>query len=206
MTGLQFRKRLLAFALAHFHRSYERKVAERKRALFADLTGDVLEIGPGTAPNLAYFPAGIHWIGFEPNPFMHRYARRTAAQRGISIDLRSGRGEHLDAEDASVDAVVSTLVLCSVADVEATLREIRRVLRPGGRFLFMEHVAAPAGSGARRLQRLIRPVVRCLADGCCPDRETGRAIEAAGFSTLRYERFTLALPIVGPHIAGIATK
>jgi ubiquinone/menaquinone biosynthesis C-methylase UbiE len=206
MTGLQLRKRLLAFALAHFHRSYERKVADRKRALFTELVGQVLEIGPGTAPNLAYVPPGIHWIGIEPNPFMHPYARRRAAQRGISIDLRSGRGEQLDAQDASVDAVISTLVLCSVRDVEATLREIRRVLRPGGRFLFMEHVAAPPGSRARRFQRLIRPVVRCLADGCCPDRETGKAIDAAGFSSLRYERFTLALPIVGPHIAGVATK
>jgi ubiquinone/menaquinone biosynthesis C-methylase UbiE len=206
VTGLQFRKRLLAFALANFHRSYERKVADRKRALFAGLSGRVLEIGPGTAPNLVYFPPGIHWIGIEPNPFMHAYARKKAAHTGISVDLRSGCGEQLDAEDGSMDAVISTLVLCSVANVEATLGEIRRVLRPGGRFLFMEHVAAPPGSRARRLQRLIRPVVRCLADGCCPDRETGKAIEAAGFSSLRYERFTLALPIVGPHIAGTATK
>jgi SAM-dependent methyltransferase len=206
MSGLNLRKRLLAFALAHFHRSYEPKVADRKRALLAGLAGTVLEIGPGTAPNLVYLAHDIHWIGIEPNPFMHPHIRKRAARLGVSVDLRSGRGERLEVETASVDAVISTLVLCSVADVAATLREIRRVLRPGGRFLFMEHVAAPPGTGLRRLQRLIRPLSRCLADGCCPDRETGQAIEAAGFSALRYDRFTLALPIVGPHIAGIATK
>jgi ubiquinone/menaquinone biosynthesis C-methylase UbiE len=196
----------MAFGLAHFHRSYEPKVADRKRVLFAGLGGTVLEIGPGTAPNLTYLAREVRWIGIEPNPFMHPHIRQRAARLGLSIDLRSGRGERLEVEAASVDAVISTLVLCSVADVAATLQEIRRVLRPGGHFLFMEHVAAPPGSRARRLQRLIRPLARCLADGCCPDRETGRAIEAAGFSALRYDRFTLALPIVGPHIAGIATN
>jgi SAM-dependent methyltransferase len=206
MNGLQLRKRLMAFALARFHRSYEPKVADRKRALFAGLTGTVLEIGPGTAPNLVYLAQGVHWIGIEPNPFMHPHIRKRAARLGLPVDLRSGRGERLEVETASVDAVISTLVLCSVADVAATLEEIRRVLRPGGCFLFMEHVAAPPGTRLRRLQRLIRPLARCLADGCCPDRETGQSIEAAEFSTVRYDRFTLALPIVGPHIAGIATK
>jgi len=206
VTGLHLRKRLMAFTLARFHRSYEPKVAERKRALFAGLAGTVLEIGPGTAPNLAYLAPDIHWIGIEPNPFMHAHVRNRAARLGLSVDLRPGRGEQLEVGSDSVDAVISTLVLCSVADVGTTLREIRRVLRPGGRFLFMEHVAAPPRTRLRHLQRLIRPLARCLADGCCPDRETGRAIEAAGFSTLRYERFTLALPIVGPHIAGTATK
>ena len=206
MNGLQLRKRLLAFALAHFHRSYEPKVADRKRALFAGLAGTILEIGPGTAPNLVYLAHDMHWIGFEPNPFMHPHIRNRAARLGLSIDLRSGRAERLEVDSASVDAVISTLVLCSVADVAATLREIRRVLRPGGRFLFLEHVAAPPGARLRQLQRLIRPLARCLADGCCPDRETGQAIEAAGFSALRYDRFTLALPIVGPHIAGLAIK
>ncbi len=206
MIALQLRKRLMAFALARFHRSYEPKVADRKRALFAGLEGTVLEIGPGTAPNLVYLNHDVHWIGIEPNPFMHPHIRRRAARLGLPVDLRSGRGERLEVDTASVDAVISTLVLCSVGDVAATLREIRRVLRPGGRFLFMEHVAAPPGTRRRQIQRLIRPLAQYLADGCCPDRETGRAIEAAGFSGLRYDRFTLALPIVGPHIAGTAVK
>jgi ubiquinone/menaquinone biosynthesis C-methylase UbiE len=115
----------------------------------------------------------------------------------------------LAVDDESVDAVVCTIVLCSVRDLSATLGEIRRVLRPGGRFVFMEHVAAPRGTGLRRVQRLLRPVWQFLADGCTPDRETDAAIRAAGFSHVEIERFRLPREVsvlAGPHIAGEAVR
>jgi ubiquinone/menaquinone biosynthesis C-methylase UbiE len=181
-------------------------VTDRKRALFADLRGTVLEIGPGTGANFRYYPPDIRWIGVEPNPYMHPYLRREAARQGLGIDLRLGTAEHLDVPDASVDAAVGTLVLCSIENPDAALREIARVLRPGGRFLYIEHVAAPPGTRLRRIQRLVRPLWQALGDGCRPDRETGTALERAGFARVRYERFTVPVPVVGPQIAGEAVK
>ena len=122
------------------------------------------------------------------------------------MELRTGSAERLDVEDATADAVVSTLVLCSVADLAAVLKEIRRVLKPGGRFVFIEHVAAPQGTWLRRAQRAFRPLSKTFADGCQPDRETWRAIEAAGFAQVDLEHFRAPAPIISPHIAGVAVK
>jgi SAM-dependent methyltransferase len=196
----------MALALSRFHGRYERLVALRKRALFAGLSGTVLEIGPGTGANFVYYPPDIRWIGIEPNPFMHPHLRAAAAGAGLSIDIRDGRADRLECDDESVDAVVSTLVLCSVSDVSGALLEIQRVLRPGGRFLFIEHVADLPGTWLRRTQRLLRPLVRTLADGCHLDRDTALAIERHGFAGVAYQCFRLPIPLVSPHIIGIATK
>ena len=198
--------RIHAWVLAHLGVRYERMVAERKRALFAAIGGNVLEIGPGTGPNLAYYPAGVRWLGVEPNPFMYPHLKAAAARAGLQIDLRPGMAERLPADDNSMDAVVSTLVLCSVRDPEGVLREVRRVLKPGGRFLFVEHVAAPPGTRLRRVQTAIRPLWKIIGDGCHPDRETGPAIEQAGFAEVRYDNFRLPLGPVATQIAGAAVK
>jgi SAM-dependent methyltransferase len=201
-----FGKRVHAWLLARFGGRYERMVAERKQKLFAGLRGEILEIGPGAGPNLCYYTKDCRWIGVEPNPFMHPYLRQAAARAGLSIDIRSIEAERLPATDSSIDAVVSTLVLCSVRDPEEVLHEIHRVLKPGGRFLFLEHVAAPEGTRLRRVQRFIRPMWKCLADGCHPDRETSAAIMRAGFSAVEMEHFRLPLGPVGTQVAGIAVK
>lgn len=110
--------------------------------------------------------------------------------------------------DNSVDAVVGTLVLCSVDDVPAALSEVRRILKPGAAFYFIEHVAAPAHSRLRWVQRFVRPFWSYFGDGCQPDRETCLSLEAAGFDRLHYERFRAGSRwnIVGPHIMGSARK
>lgn len=199
-------QRAFAWLVAKSEPLNHRLYGERRSALLADLRGAVVEIGPGSGVNLSYLAPDVRWIGVEPNPFMHRYLRMKARRHGPSTCLVIGSAEALPLADRSADAVIGTLVLCSVADVAATLREVRRVLRPGGRFVFLEHVAAPAGSGLRRAQQLIRPLWRALADGCEPDRETWVALERAGFARVSYERFRVAvpLPIVAPHIAGVA--
>jgi ubiquinone/menaquinone biosynthesis C-methylase UbiE len=194
--------------LAHGAGRYERFMRSRKARLLRDAGeggGTVLEIGAGTGVNIEYLPRDIgRYIAVEPNPFMHRHLRRAARDRGVQLDLRAEPFEAADIEDFSVDAVVCTLVLCSVADPAAVVRRIQRILRPGGKFIFIEHVAAPRGTGLRRIQLAIRPVWRVLGDGCHPDRETEHTISEAGFEGLSLERFRANLPVVSPHIAGVA--
>jgi SAM-dependent methyltransferase len=197
-------KRLFAWVLSKEDERAAPELAARKRALLADVAGDVIEVGPGAGANLRYYPRDIHWVGVEPNPYMDQYIQREAARWGIAATVRRGTAEDLPAGDASADVVVSTLVLCSVGDVAAALGEVRRVLRPGGRFLFLEHVAAPVGTRQRRTQHLVRPLWGKLADGCRPDQETARMIEAADFARVEIERFTARLPIVGSMIIGTA--
>lgn len=205
---MQVWHRVFAWVIAHSEDATNRLLGARKRALFAGLHGTVLEIGPGTGANLPFLPPDVRWIGVEPNLYMHRYLREKAVRLGREVEVRCGTAEQLDLPDESVDAVIATLVLCSVDDVTQALHEVRRVLKPDGQFVFIEHVAAPRGTMLRRFQELVQPVWSLIADGCHPDRETWVALEHAGFRELRYERFELAIPlkIVAPCIAGVAVK
>ncbi len=204
------RQRLFALFYDRVQVSYDARMAPRKEALFADLSGTVVEIGPGTGANLPYLPRDVRWIGVEPNPHMQARLRQRAAATGIAAEFRLASAQSLDIDDGSVDVVLSTLVLCSVPDPAAVLAEIRRILRPGGRFVFIEHVAAPRGTLLWRLQRLVSPWWSFMADGCRPDRELGANICAAGFGSIELEEFRVVrhwpLGLVGPHVAGVARK
>jgi ubiquinone/menaquinone biosynthesis C-methylase UbiE len=128
-------------------------------------------------------------------------------KRGFkNIKLFQGSAENLPVEDSSIDTVISTHVLCSVTNLTDSLQEIKRVLKPGGQFLFIEHIAAQAGSLTRKVQNTIEPVWKALFDNCHPNRETWSMLEKVGFSKLNYQHFQLSFPIVSPHIAGRATK
>ncbi len=176
--------------------------------LLGGLTGDVLEIGPGTGRNLRDYRPDVRWTGLEPNVLLHPDIERTAREHGRSVRVLAGVGEAIPLPVGSVDAVVATLVLCSVTDQAVVLAEIRRVLRPGGRFVFLEHVAAAPGTAKRRRQRRFRPVCRHIADGCQPDRETLTAILGAGFSSVEHDAFTVATSfgVKDPHIVGVAIR
>jgi SAM-dependent methyltransferase len=195
-----------AWLISHVSGAYDALLAERKRGLLSGLRGTVLEIGPGTGANLKYYAPEIRWIGFEPNPAMHPFLRREAAACHRSIDARQSAAESMDFESGSADAVVSTAVLCSAGDVVRCLAEIRRVLKPGGKFVFIEHVVAPRGSALRLVQHAVGPVWSCCAGGCHPDRDTAAHIERAGFGSVELERFRLPLGPVAPHIAGVAIR
>ncbi|MCW5879614.1 MAG: class I SAM-dependent methyltransferase [Anaerolineae bacterium] len=199
-------QRLFARCVASSRGRIDERHGALKRELFGALTGTVLEIGPGTGANLPYLPPDVRWIGIEPNPYMHPYLHEEAAQLGRTVEVRQGVAEELTAPDASVDAVVCTLVLCSVHDPAQVLREVRRVLRPGGRFVFIEHVAARRGTWQRRAQDLVQPLWTPVGEGCHPNRETWLTIEAAGFDQLDLVHFDIGVPFVGPHIAGVGVK
>ena len=201
------RQRIFAWALARFNGAYEKSVAQHKQRLFSSLAGTVVEIGPGTGANLRFLtPGKVSWTGVDPNPFMEDYLRKEATRLGIPIDVRLGTAEHLPFADASVDVVISTLVLCSTANQEQALKEILRVLKPGGRLMFIEHVAAPRGTRLRTLQNLMTPFWKQLGDGCHPNRETWVQLERAGFARLSYERMNIPSLLVTPHIVGEASK
>lgn len=184
------------------------KYAEVKARLFADLPSVILEIGAGAGANLRYFRPGTRVIAAEPNPHMHPKLEQRAMRRGIRLDILPGGAESLALPDDSVDAVVASLVLCTVPDPELAVREVLRVLRPGGRFLCVEHVAAPAGSAVGRVQRLVFRPWRWLFEGCHTHRRTEELIGRAGFSSVSIERFTwrsVFVP-VRPQIAAVCVK
>jgi len=144
---------------------YNRQIKFFERILFGDgrewvcsqATGDVLELAVGTGRNLRHYPKGVRVTGIELSPEMLELARREAAAVGREVDLRVGDAQALDFPDASFDAVTCTLSLCTIPDDRAAVREVRRVLRPGGRFILMEHVRSPAWA-VRAAQRLLEPL------------------------------------------------
>lgn len=206
MAALQ--KRGLAWFMAKGTARYERMVAERKHALFGGNLGNVAEIGAGTGPNLRYLAGAKSYLAFEPNPYMHPYLTRELAHQGIAGDIHPlpaemGLGQ---LPENSIDTVVSTLVLCSVRDPARLLAQIHRVLRPGGRFLLLEHVGARRGSALRVCQHLLSPAFHVLADGCHPNRDTAVLLRAAPFREYRIDEFELPLGPISPHICGWAEK
>ena len=198
---------------------YESAISPVKTRLFSQLQPskegellEVAEIGCGTGPNLPYYNKNNTKItAVDPNNYMLPFLKKNMTEQGWaedSISWKAGVAESLPLEDSSVDAVVCTLVLCSVTDVVAVIAEVKRVLRPGGKLLFIEHtVAGPeAGTLLRVAQYALNPLQRLFADGCNLIRDPLPQIEGAGFKNVDSMRFKVdGFNLIGPHVAGIAT-
>lgn len=182
--------------------------AALRRTLLGDLSGTVLEIGAGSGANFGYLRRGISWIGLEPDRRRRRALARTVTGHGQQHGVVAAPAERVPLADASLDAVVTTIVLCSVRDQRRVLGEVLRVLRPGGAFVFFEHVAAPPATWSRRAQRLWAPVSRTFDHGCDPSRDTAVAIEGPGFTDVRIDWFARrgALGLRIPYIGGRAER
>lgn len=181
---------------------------EWRRELLADLHGRVLEVGAGTGASLPCYPNTVtELLLAEPDPHMRARLAVRAGERPGCVVLSDAAGA-LAQPDASVDAVVSSLVLCSVPSPARALAEIFRVLRPGGQLLFIEHVGAHDHPRRLRWQRWAEPVWKRVAGNCHLTRDTHRAILAAGFEIEQIERDSLrkAMPLVRPSIRGRARK
>jgi len=149
--------------------------------LLRSASGATLEVGSGTGLNLAHYPDRVtRLVTAEPGRFMREQLEVRAAQHPLAPQVIDAPAEALPFEDATFDTLVCTLVLCSVSDLDASLREMFRVLKPGGRLIYLEHVAHDGG-WRKAFQHALEPLWRLWADGCRLTRSTGRHIEAAGF-------------------------
>ncbi|RFU20475.1 class I SAM-dependent methyltransferase [Geodermatophilus marinus] len=185
--------------------------AGHRRRLLAGLSGRVLEVGAGSGADFPHYPATVtEVVAVEPEPHLRELARRAAASAPVPVTVVAGTAEHLPAADGSFDAAVCALVLCSVPDQGAALAELHRVLRPGGRLAFWEHVRAGTPGRARVQDVLDRTVWPRLAGGCHTGRDTAAAVAAAGFRLAPVERFRwpdTRLPApTSPHVLGSAVR
>lgn len=181
-----------------------------RKTLLQDLSGDVLELGCGTGANLAFYPQTIkHLVLAEPNSYMQQQLDlKLKNYSHLSASVLEGVAESIPAPDNSFDAVVSTLLLCTVNNPTLALSEIHRVLRPGGKLLFIEHVAANNNPERLKWQKRIEPFWKILQCGCHLTRDTETNILQAGFTLKNINRQSMrGVPaIVRPSIWGIAEK
>ena len=185
------------------------EVGRVRSQLLASVTGRLLVVGAGPGHDLDHVPASVsHAVALEPSaPMLRRALPRAAAlrARGVDVTLVAGVAEALPLPDASVDAVLCAFVLCSVGDPRQALAEARRVLRPGGRLLILEHVRGPDGSLLARVQDRVDPWWHRVAGGDSVTRDTGALVRAAGFddSGLSY-RWMANFPLCAYHLLGTA--
>jgi ubiquinone/menaquinone biosynthesis C-methylase UbiE len=175
-----YRTRVLPTLMNAVMKSTENDVIRRR--LCADLSGTVVEIGFGSGHNVPHYPASVTNVrAVEPLARSVRIAAKRIAASSVDVEHVGLTGERIALPDASADAVLSTWTLCSIPDAAAALAEIRRILRPGGAFHFVEHGISPDPKVARR-QRRIEPISKPLAGGCHLTRDIPALITAAGFS------------------------
>jgi len=191
-----------------FMKRVENRCLKKYRSqLLESLSGTVLEIGTGTGANLPFYPQTLEKLVLsDPHPRMRKILAKKAEKHAFPhLEIREGSAECIEAENASFDFVVATLVCCSFVNLEQGLIEIRRVLKPGGKLLFIEHVAAKEGTRKRRWQNRITPLWSRLSGNCHLNRETEPALLAVGFTLLHIQREPMCTSIpLFPMIRGIA--
>jgi ubiquinone/menaquinone biosynthesis C-methylase UbiE len=185
-------------------------LAEQRQSMLHGLAGSVVEIGAGNGLNFGHYSPAVTVVhAFEPDPYLRRVATEAAAETPRSIHVGGAAAEGLPLADASVDAAVASLVLCSVSDIEQAIGELHRVLRPGGELRFNEHVVSERRAW-RVLQRTadatLWPIV---SGGCHLGRDTRASLERGGFEILQVKRFGFRVSALDPpksHLLGIARR
>ena len=182
-------------------------LTDRRRRLLAGATGRVLELGGGTGLNLAHDPAGLEVTVLEPDGAMRERLLVRVPESAATVEVHEAAVEDAPFPDESFDTVVSTLTLCTVDDLGRALAEVRRLLAPGGRLLFIEHVLATGLQGLA--QRASAPVWTRVAAGCHPDRDILGAMRANGLAITDCDHFRMRLtadPLINQALQGGATR
>jgi SAM-dependent methyltransferase len=204
----KLRSRFEAFVLDAGSKATHKLHGRTKADVIGAMTGTVVELGPGTGVNMRYYSPGVHVIAIEPNPTMHERLRAKADEHKVDLEIRTLRGEAVDVVDASADGVVGTLLLCGVDDPAKVVSEVHRILKPGGAYFFIEHVAAPAGTMTRRIQQAVLRPHRWLFNGCEVNRDTEVVLRSGGFGDIAVDAIDMGPK--GGHvrhlIRGTATK
>ena len=169
-----------------------------EREFVARVRGRVLEVGAGEGENFGAFDPGVEWVGLEPDGKRRAELATRAREWRHEAEPLDALAESIPLPDASVDAVVGTYVLCSVGDPAAALAEIRRVLVPGGRVVFVDHVLAPPRTLKRVVQRVATPFSKRFCHGCHWDRDTEQALASAGFTGVDVRRLRVRSMPFGP--------
>jgi ubiquinone/menaquinone biosynthesis C-methylase UbiE len=199
--------RIFAWGYDRFQARMEEEFFGRlRREMLADASGRVVEIGAGTGANLAHYPSTVEeLVCTEPEEPMARRLREKAAGSAVPVQVIEAPAERLPFDDDSFDTAVAALVLCTVTDPEKALSEIARVLKPGGRFVFMEHVRAQE-PGLAKWQDRLHPLWLRFGHGCNCNRATYETIEASPLEieSHRRGRIPKAPPIVRPLLTGVA--
>ena len=186
-------------------RPAERRFLRAHRAYLAGgASGRVLDVGSGTGLNFEYYGPKAEVVGIDPDPYMLKRARARADRPGRQVKLLREKAEQIPFADASFDAAVATLVFCTIPDPDRALRELRRVLRPGGQLRFLEHVRA-ATPGWARFQDFVTPLWKRIGAGCHPNRDTVTAIERAGFRIEHLEHYAFGPYPARPFVRGGGT-
>jgi len=182
-------------------------LAKHRREILAEVTGEVLEIGFGTGLNLSYYPEQIHKIvTVDPNPGIHTIAQKRIASSPITVEHHLLSGEHLPMADESFDSVVSTFTLCSISNVKQALAEIYRVLKPGGRYFFVEH-GLSSEPDVQVWQNRLTPIQKRIAGGCHFNRNIKRLVEEQFDRVTLTELYAENSPKVAAYLyKGMATK
>jgi ubiquinone/menaquinone biosynthesis C-methylase UbiE len=184
------------------------KFARLRREVLAQAEGEILEIGFGTGLNLQYYPEHVrHLTAIDPGQGMARIARRRVERSDIDVDLRVQTAEELPFEDGQFDCVVSTWTLCSIQHARRAVAEIGRVLKQGGRFLYLEHGLGEE-PGVQRWQRRLTPLQKRIAGGCRLDVDIEALVRSGAFRDVRVERFLLDRTprIMGSMYRGVAVR
>jgi ubiquinone/menaquinone biosynthesis C-methylase UbiE len=186
----------------------EREIGTQRDELLAGLSGRVVEVGAGNGANFRHYPRTVEEVvAVEPEPYLREKAQGAARDAPVPVRVVEGIADRLPVESHSVDAAISSLVLCTIPDAQGALAEMRRALRPGGELRFLEHVRSDEPRKARMQHMSDRSGIwPLLGGGCHCSRDTVASIEAAGYSIERIDSFSLGPSwwITNPHVLGAA--